>query len=141
MILGAALEKFLRHLFGSPELAAGFLIVNGVILFAAERLRRRGAGLGTAAEMTWRTALVIGLWQSLALIPGISRSGTTMLSVGNGESCAGAAALAGGFVFCANANGTDAKLATNKRANETGRMTMPSNTPATSSPAISPARH
>jgi undecaprenyl-diphosphatase len=79
VILGAALEKFLRHLFGSPEVAAAFLIVNGVILFAAERLRRRGAGLGTAAEMTWRTALFIGLWQSLALIPGISRSGTTMV--------------------------------------------------------------
>jgi undecaprenyl-diphosphatase len=79
VILGAALEKFLRHLFGSPEIAAGFLIVNGVILFAAERLRRRGGGVGTATEMSWRTALVIGLWQSLALIPGISRSGTTMV--------------------------------------------------------------
>jgi undecaprenyl-diphosphatase len=79
VILGAALEKFLRHLFGSPEIAASFLIVNGVILFAAERLRRRGGGHCTADEMTWRTALIIGLWQSLALIPGISRSGTTMV--------------------------------------------------------------
>ncbi len=79
VVLGAALEKFLRHLFGAPELAAGFLMLNGVILFAAERLRRRDAGLGTATEMGWQTALVIGFWQSLALIPGISRSGATMV--------------------------------------------------------------
>jgi undecaprenyl-diphosphatase len=79
VILGAALEKLLRHLFGSPAIAAAFLIVNGVILFVAERLRRRGAGVGTATAMSWRTALAIGLWQSLALIPGISRSGTTMV--------------------------------------------------------------
>ncbi|HEY5209851.1 MAG TPA: undecaprenyl-diphosphate phosphatase [Stellaceae bacterium] len=80
VILGAALEKYLRHLFGSPETAAGFLIVNGVILFTAERLRRRGGEEGGAVTaMSWRTALIIGLWQSLALIPGISRSGTTMV--------------------------------------------------------------
>jgi undecaprenyl-diphosphatase len=78
VILGFALEKFLRALFGSPAIAAGFLIVNGVILFGAERLRRR-EGEGLAVEMSWRTALIIGLWQSLALIPGISRSGTTMV--------------------------------------------------------------
>jgi undecaprenyl-diphosphatase len=79
VILGGALEKFLRHLFGSPESAAAFLIVNGAILFAAERLRRRNAGLGTATDMSWRMALIIGLWQSLALVPGISRSGATMV--------------------------------------------------------------
>jgi undecaprenyl-diphosphatase len=79
VIVGAGLEKLLRHLFGSPEIAAGFLIVNGVILFAAERLRRRGGGHVAAAEMSWRLALVIGLWQCLALIPGISRSGATMV--------------------------------------------------------------
>jgi len=79
VILGGAFEKLLRHLFGSPQIAAGFLIVNGIILFTAERLRRRGAGLGKATEMSWRVAIAIGLWQSLALIPGISRSGSTLV--------------------------------------------------------------
>jgi len=79
VILGGALERLLRHLFGSPSAAAAFLIVNGVILFAAERLRRRNTGPGTAGDMSWRLAVVIGLWQSLALIPGISRSGATMV--------------------------------------------------------------
>jgi len=78
VILGAVLEKFLRHLFGSPVTAAIFLIVNGFILFAGERLRRRG-GEGLATDMSWRQALLIGLWQSAALIPGISRSGATMV--------------------------------------------------------------
>ena len=78
VILGFALEKYLRSLFGSPVIAASFLTVNGVILFGAERLRRRG-GEGLAIDMSWRTALIIGCWQCLALIPGISRSGTTMV--------------------------------------------------------------
>jgi undecaprenyl-diphosphatase len=88
VIVGAALEKILRHLFGSPQIAAAFLIVNGVILLAAERLRRRAirtaAGAAAAPSdpaiaMSWRTALMIGCWQCLALIPGISRSGATMV--------------------------------------------------------------
>jgi undecaprenyl-diphosphatase len=79
VIVGAALEKFLRHLFGSPEIAAAFLIVNGVVLFTAERLRRRHGGQGIASRMSGRTAIIIGLWQCLALIPGISRSGVTMV--------------------------------------------------------------
>jgi len=78
VVLGFALEKFFRGLFGAPAAAAAFLIVNGVVLFAAERLRRQG-GARVLAEMSWRQALIIGLWQSTALIPGISRSGATMV--------------------------------------------------------------
>ncbi|MFF2318207.1 undecaprenyl-diphosphate phosphatase [Arthrobacter sp. NPDC058097] len=40
-ILGLVLEKPIRTLFASPLVAAGFLVVNGLILFAAERLRQR----------------------------------------------------------------------------------------------------
>src|SRR6185437_4164874 len=65
-------------LFGSPAVAAFFLMVNGGLLFAAERLRRQG-GTKLLGEMSWRQALLIGLWQSTALIPGISRSGATMV--------------------------------------------------------------
>jgi undecaprenyl-diphosphatase len=78
VILGFAFEKFLKGLFGSPAVAAAFLIVNGAVLFAAERLRRQG-GRRVLSEMGWRQALIVGLWQSAALIPGISRSGTTMV--------------------------------------------------------------
>jgi undecaprenyl-diphosphatase len=85
-ILGLALEHKLRTLFASPTAAAVFLTVNGVLLLAVERFRRRpprpgdGAGDGDAriAKMGFRQALGIGTAQALALIPGISRSGVTM---------------------------------------------------------------
>jgi undecaprenyl-diphosphatase len=76
-IVGFALEKPIRSLFGTPSVAAVFLIVNGILLFAAERLKRGG---GQALDtLNWRNAFAIGVWQSLALIPGISRSGATMV--------------------------------------------------------------
>jgi undecaprenyl-diphosphatase len=78
VILGFVFEKFFRNLFGTPVAAAFFLMVNGGLLFAGERLRRQG-GTMLLGEMSWRQALLIGLWQSTALIPGISRSGATMV--------------------------------------------------------------
>ncbi|HEY2480711.1 MAG TPA: undecaprenyl-diphosphate phosphatase [Caulobacteraceae bacterium] len=73
--VGFVFEKKLRAGFGAPALAAGFLMVNGVMLFVAERLRR---GQRRLDQLTWVQAGVIGLWQCLALIPGMSRSGATM---------------------------------------------------------------
>ncbi|HEY1425821.1 MAG TPA: undecaprenyl-diphosphate phosphatase [Caulobacteraceae bacterium] len=77
VIVGFFLEKQLRQGFGAPVLAAGFLIANGVMLFAAERLRR-GRHDRALARLRWVDAIVIGLAQCLALIPGFSRSGATM---------------------------------------------------------------
>ncbi len=79
VVLGFALEHTLRGFFGSPQLAAIFLIVNGFILFIGERIRRRNKGTKSLASVSWKTALVIGACQALALIPGISRSGATMV--------------------------------------------------------------
>ncbi len=86
-ILGLALEHSLRSLFASPESAALFLTLNGVLLLAFESLRRRqptrGDGEGDsdpriAEKMSFRQAVAIGTAQAAALIPGISRSGVTM---------------------------------------------------------------
>jgi undecaprenyl-diphosphatase len=85
-ILGVALEHKLRTLFASPTSAAIFLTINGVLLLAVERFRRRppqagdgeGDGDERIAKMGFRQALWIGAAQALALIPGISRSGVTM---------------------------------------------------------------
>jgi undecaprenyl-diphosphatase len=83
-LLGLALQKHINNLFASARIAAFFLIINGVILFMAERLRRhsvrrrRESGDAQLARLTYRQSLAIGLAQSLALIPGISRSGTSM---------------------------------------------------------------
>jgi len=76
VVVGFFLEKELRRAFGAPTLVAGVLIANGVMLFAAERLQgRRERSL---ARLRWLDAVVIGLWQCLALVPGFSRSGATM---------------------------------------------------------------
>ena len=77
VVFGFALEKFVRGLFGSPVVAAAFLIANGFLLIFGERLRKRGHR--PLSSLTRLDALTIGLWQCLALIPGISRSGATMV--------------------------------------------------------------
>jgi undecaprenyl-diphosphatase len=77
-LIGYILEHKFRELFGAPTVAAGFLIVNGALLFVGERLRRH-SGDRELDGMSWGGALLIGLMQSTALIPGISRSGATMV--------------------------------------------------------------
>ena len=85
-ILGLALEHALRTLFASPEAAAIFLTINGLLLLGFEQLRRRqptpddwqGDSDPRIAKMSFRQAATIGTAQALALIPGISRSGITM---------------------------------------------------------------
>lgn len=85
-ILGLLLEHSLRSVFASPETAAIFLTLNGVLLIAFESLRRRQPSLGDGegdsdpriAKMSFRQAAAIGTAQAVALIPGISRSGITM---------------------------------------------------------------
>ncbi|MGI9170721.1 MAG: undecaprenyl-diphosphate phosphatase [Caulobacteraceae bacterium] len=76
VVVGFAFEKILRAGFANPILAAAFLVVNGVMLFAAERLRKSASR--PLAALGWTQALIIGFWQCLALIPGMSRSGATM---------------------------------------------------------------
>ncbi len=77
VVVGFVLEKLVRGLFGSPVVAASFLIVNGLLLLFGERLR--GRGQRSLSTLTPTDALFIGLWQCSALIPGISRSGATIV--------------------------------------------------------------
>ena len=98
-LAGVALEHLFRTTLGKPIPAAGFLLLNGVALYAGEVLRRRvalpaGQEESTPAEQVhtgeaidnllaqlpmWRGAL-IGSSQILALLPGISRSGIAMVA-------------------------------------------------------------
>ena len=79
VIVGFALEHWLRGLFGSPVAAAVFLAVNGLLLLFGERLRGRASAPRPMASLTPLDALVVGMWQCGALIPGISRSGATIV--------------------------------------------------------------
>lgn len=80
VVVGYALEAPLRRLFGTPEIAAIFLVTNGLILLAADRLRARFPVdvERPIASLTVIDALVIGCWQCVAFLPGISRSGVTI---------------------------------------------------------------
>jgi undecaprenyl-diphosphatase len=100
-ICGLLLEHLFRTTLGRPIPAAAFLIANGVVLYVAERLRRRAdttspvlattgvSGPGSArdadaaadarlAQMSLGRGALIGSAQVLALLPGLSRSGVTM---------------------------------------------------------------
>ena len=88
-ILGLLLEHALRDLFASARSAAFFLIINGFMLYGAERLRRRaqaaaaegdpeGSDERIAERVSWLGALAVGAAQAVALVPGFSRSGATM---------------------------------------------------------------
>jgi undecaprenyl-diphosphatase len=82
VIVGFVFNHTLRTLFGVPVVAAGFLFANGFLLFAGERLRKSVAtqdGRTDLHALTWKRALAIGLWQCTAFLPGISRSGATMV--------------------------------------------------------------
>lgn len=72
---GFFLESFFEQAFGTPVIAAFFLLVTGALLVTGERLM---TGEKTVATMTWLDAIVIGLFQMLALFPGLSRSGSTI---------------------------------------------------------------
>ena len=79
LIVGFVLEKHLRSLFSSADFAAIFLILNGVLLAGGEALRGRHVGHKPLSQLSFLDALLIGCWQCLALIPGFSRSGATMV--------------------------------------------------------------
>jgi undecaprenyl-diphosphatase len=84
-ILGLVLEHKLRSVFASAQSAAFFLMLNGVMLYGAEQLRRRAPvhergdpDVRIARRVGWRGAFTVGAAQAIALIPGFSRSGATM---------------------------------------------------------------
>jgi undecaprenyl-diphosphatase len=81
-VIGLLLEHSLRTVFAKPTAAALFLAVNGLILFGGERLRRQppaGRASRQLDTLNYREGFVIGAFQSLALLAGISRSGVTMV--------------------------------------------------------------
>jgi undecaprenyl-diphosphatase len=83
-ILGLVLESKLRSVFASPQSAAIFLALNGVLLYGAELLRRRAPQTDEdddtriAKQVGWRDATLVGGAQAVALVPGFSRSGAAM---------------------------------------------------------------
>jgi undecaprenyl-diphosphatase len=91
--LGLIFEHPLRTLFAKPLAAAIFLTINGGILLAGERVRKRSAVRALAVKegveadgfrrldtLEYKEAGIVGFFQSFALLAGISRSGITMVA-------------------------------------------------------------
>lgn len=78
-LIGLLFEKRLRLLFGGFVIVVIWLALNGIGLIAGDLLRRRKAH-HEPAEMSFKKAVVIGFAQALALIPGMSRSGATLVA-------------------------------------------------------------
>jgi undecaprenyl-diphosphatase len=92
-VLGVYLEKHIKAFFASPYEAAGFLVVNGLLMLGFEFLRRRAERrtapdaeshedveerFADAAHISFVAAAIVGACQALAFLPGISRSGVTI---------------------------------------------------------------
>ncbi len=83
MVLGALFYKNIKALLGNPAVIAWALILGGIAILVIEHLQKRKEGQPdrtTSVEgMSVPTALGIGLAQCLAMIPGVSRSGATIM--------------------------------------------------------------
>ena len=77
-LLGFFFLKTLKLYFFNPTSVAIALVVGGVVILVAER-RQVTVRVQTVDDMRWQDALKIGLAQCLALIPGTSRSGATII--------------------------------------------------------------
>ena len=81
VLVGLLAKNYIENLFHSPLFAAGGLIVTALVLFSTKFSRDAGQTLAEPWEPSVvppAKAVIIGLAQSIAILPGISRSGTTI---------------------------------------------------------------
>jgi undecaprenyl-diphosphatase len=81
-VLGLFLKQFADRLFASPFIAGGMLLVTGTLLVTTRRPQQRAQQRPTdfrrLAQIRILDALMVGVSQGLAVMPGLSRSGTTI---------------------------------------------------------------
>jgi undecaprenyl-diphosphatase len=75
VVLGLLFKDTVEAAFSNPRMTAAFLAFTALLLVGAESFGKRSR---TMDQLTWQDALTIGLFQVLALFPGVSRSGATI---------------------------------------------------------------
>ena len=75
VIAGFLFKDLVERAFGSPLAAGLFLLGTAALLVIAERVGKRNRLFDT---ISWLDALIVGLFQVISLLPGISRSGSTI---------------------------------------------------------------
>ncbi len=79
-IMGVLLHSVIKEVFfASPQLMCTMLIIGGVVLLAVDRMRLEPR-IHEAMDITPGLALKIGIFQCMAMIPGVSRSGATIVA-------------------------------------------------------------
>ena len=80
-ILGFALYKFIKHvLLGNTAITLAALFFGGIVLIAIERMyKEQEHHTESIGELSMRKAFLVGLAQSVSMIPGVSRSGATII--------------------------------------------------------------
>ena len=76
VVVGLPVRKWAEEILENPWVAGVGLLITGALLVLS---RHFGKGERNFRDLTWREALVIGCFQALALLPGISRSGSTIV--------------------------------------------------------------
>ncbi|MBV1690923.1 undecaprenyl-diphosphate phosphatase [Novosphingobium sp. G106] len=77
-VLGLALKKYIDVMLGTPIIVGWALILGGIAILAVERWSKQGPATGVA-QLPAKQALGVGLFQCIAMIPGVSRSGATIM--------------------------------------------------------------
>ena len=77
-VIGVALHKYIKALLDKPIVVAVAFIVGGIAILAIERYAQRPR-VKSVDDIDWKTALFVGFCQCLAMIPGVSRSGATIM--------------------------------------------------------------
>ena len=78
-LAGVLFSDLIRGAFAQPQVVALLLIINGGLLMVGEWFRTRRSSVTALSEFKLPDAIVIGLFQVMALLPGISRSGSTIV--------------------------------------------------------------
>ena len=76
-IVGMTFKTEIESLFGFPAIAAFFLLITGLLLYVSQRLN---VGAKDIKDSSIKEAILVGIGQACAIIPGLSRSGTTISS-------------------------------------------------------------
>lgn len=79
-IIGFLLYKIVKHLLGSPFVVVASLFVGGVVLILFEKwYHEKDGSLADLSTMPYATAVKLGFFQAISIIPGVSRSAATII--------------------------------------------------------------
>lgn len=78
-VIGVLAYKYIKTVLFNPMVVAVALIVGGIAILVIEKVAQRPR-VKSVDDIDWKTALIVGVCQCLAMIPGVSRSGATIMS-------------------------------------------------------------